>query len=424
MELQLGYEILESYKRLSYKEWYALAEFVDNSTQSYRNNRSELDEIYRAEDAILTVQIAYDNSKENGFISIIDNALGMNYDQLQKALILGKKPDNNRERSKYGLGLKTAAFWFGDQWKIETTKLGESKKFKVTVDLQEILKEEQQYNEKTENIESGSEKFIPQLKFEEIPCSVEEHGTSVYITKLNRRLTPARANKSKEYLRSIYRCDLGKSTLVLFFQGEELTWSMDEIMNRIRIDRESGEKLYREFNFTVNDKNVHGWEGVLKHGSRSDAGFALLQSDRVIQQYKPSMLFGEQEGGINDLVNQRLFEEIFLDGFDVSHTKDEILFTDDEELLLDQKLYDELAHLKRSASEFRIQNDEAKEINIPEIVSEIVSKFNNTEFRAAVFKKDVLPDEVVEKTNEELYNRLVNTEPRIITAYIDDLYQL
>ena len=48
MQLQFGLDAIRNYRRLSYKPWYALAEFVDNSTQSYFNNQSVLDDAYEA----------------------------------------------------------------------------------------------------------------------------------------------------------------------------------------------------------------------------------------------------------------------------------------------------------------------------------------------------------------------------------------
>ena len=38
-QLVLGLDVIRSYKRLSYTIWHAIAEFIDNSTQSYFNNR-------------------------------------------------------------------------------------------------------------------------------------------------------------------------------------------------------------------------------------------------------------------------------------------------------------------------------------------------------------------------------------------------
>ena len=43
MKLELGLDVLRWYKRLPYKPWHALAEFVDNSTQSYFNNKAALE---------------------------------------------------------------------------------------------------------------------------------------------------------------------------------------------------------------------------------------------------------------------------------------------------------------------------------------------------------------------------------------------
>ena len=56
LHLQIGPEVIKSYKRLAYTPWHALAEFVDNSTQSYFNNRKELDKEF-GEKEELTVSI-------------------------------------------------------------------------------------------------------------------------------------------------------------------------------------------------------------------------------------------------------------------------------------------------------------------------------------------------------------------------------
>ncbi len=50
-QLILGFEAIRSYKRLSYDPWSALAEFVDNSTQSYFNNRKVLDQAFAREES-------------------------------------------------------------------------------------------------------------------------------------------------------------------------------------------------------------------------------------------------------------------------------------------------------------------------------------------------------------------------------------
>ena len=41
--LKVGPEVITTYRRLAYEPWYAIAEFVDNSTQSYFDNKEILD---------------------------------------------------------------------------------------------------------------------------------------------------------------------------------------------------------------------------------------------------------------------------------------------------------------------------------------------------------------------------------------------
>src|SRR5882672_37374 len=109
MKLKLGPEIISSYKRLAYHAWYALAEFVDNSTQAYFNNRAILDPVYARERTKLTVEITTGSDTGGEFIRIADNSIGMSEHELKNAVYIGKPPLDIRGRSRYGLGLKTGA---------------------------------------------------------------------------------------------------------------------------------------------------------------------------------------------------------------------------------------------------------------------------------------------------------------------------
>ncbi|MBI3234311.1 MAG: ATP-binding protein [Bacteroidetes bacterium] len=422
MSLLLGYEILESYKRLSYKDWFAFAEFIDNSTQSLRNHKQELTSILEDEGKILTVDIDYNNSKTDGFIKITDNAFGMDENELMRALILGKRPVNDKERSKYGLGMKTAAFWFGDAWEIKTTQFGNDKIFSIRIDLDEILQQEKKYYESIKNGEQQLEQFKPKLNFVSTDCDVKEHGTTIIISKLNRTITPAKANKCQEYLRSIYRVDLVRNNLDLIFKGEHLTWDQNAIFKKLLHDSED-KPYYRNLSFIINGKKVNGWAGVLKKGGRQIAGFSLLQADRVIQgwpnNYKNSTLFGDQEGGINNLVNQRLFGELNLDGFEVSHTKDEILFTDNEEAELDNQLLSELGDYKKIAEDYRARKEVGFDFELA--VNQILASINQPEIKKTIFQKEVLPKEILEKTDTETITRLLKSESKTFKALIGDL---
>lgn len=333
MKLQLGPQIISSYHRLSYKVWYALAEFIDNSTQAYFNNQEALDAAYKREKTQLTVSITYGHDEMGEFIRITDNSIGMSKSDLERAVIVGKPPANPTGRSKYGLGLKTGACWFGDHWTVTTKKLGSPTKHKITVDVRKVARN------------------ILTLPYKHWDAELQDHYTIIKIRELHRRITGRTVKMVKDYLRSLYRVDIGNGTLVLKWNGEALSWDTD-IDSKLVTGRNK-RKWKRTFNFEVNGKRVHGWAGVLEKGTRRNAGFSIIQSGRVVvgwpKSYRPFTLFGSQEGGSNDLVNQRLVGELFFEGFEVSHTKDDIQYKEGEQDKLEVLLLKKLGDLRKMA---------------------------------------------------------------------------
>src|SRR5258706_14794727 len=101
--------VINSYKRLAYTPWHAIAEFIDNSTQSFFNNRKVLEEANRGLSRPLEVKVDYDVS--TGVFRIEDNAMGMSFDELASALHVSRPPKNANGRSQFGMGMKTAASW-------------------------------------------------------------------------------------------------------------------------------------------------------------------------------------------------------------------------------------------------------------------------------------------------------------------------
>ncbi|MDP8208119.1 MAG: ATP-binding protein [Candidatus Electryonea clarkiae] len=411
MKLGLGPEIIGSYKRLSYKEWYGLAEFVDNSTQAYFNNKSELDEEFKKSGDILTVRIDLPEDENGKFLRISDNSIGMSEDELSDAVTIGKPPEYTGGRSKYGLGMKTAAFWFGDSWTIETTKLNDKSIHKVEVDLGKIIDHDLDLNHSHEETES-----------------LDSHFTVIEIRNLHRGFYGNTVFKIKEYLRSIYREDIKKQTLNLYWRNELLVWDWEENIDKRLIRDSQGNKTKRIFSFSIGDKNVNGWAGVFAKGSRSDAGFSIIQSDRVIRgwpdTYRPETIFGRHEGGTNDLINQRLVGVIFLEGFDVSHTKDEILFAEDEKEILENNLLEELGDYRKLAETFRKYNSDermASEPNFRASINEFESELNSPEILNAVHNLIIPPTELISKTNRSVKELIVKTSEPDLEVTIQDL---
>lgn len=408
MEFSLGPEIITSYKRLSYTIWYALAEFVDNSTQSYFDNRQLLDEVYNKEGKQLDVKISNGVDDEGAYIRIEDNSIGMSYDELQNAVILGLPPKNRTGRSKYGLGLKTAACWFGDEWTIRTKKYNEREEHSIFVDVEKIAKDQRD------------------LRHQSAKVDKELHYTVITIRKLHRNIQKRTITKIKNYLKSIYRIDLTNNALRLYWQEELLVWDYDEMIYSKLIKTQTGQPTKREFEFKVNNKNVRGWCGVYDAGGRSVAGFSIIQSDRVIvgwpQAYKPVLIFGDQEGGRNDLINQRIVGELFLDEFDVSHTKDEILFAEDEEEILENELVSKIEDFIQLARSHRKSITNNADNFIDAALNIIEKEIESDELRFNVFQKPVPPIEMIAESNRIIGEEVIkkNLNPSL-SVTIDNL---
>jgi len=337
MELKLGPEIISSYKRLAYKVWFALAEFVDNSTQAYFNNKTLLDRVYRQTGETLTVQIDAGTDSEGEYIRVKDNSIGMSETELKNAVIIGRPPANSTGRSRYGLGLKTGACWFGDLWTVKTKKLGDRTVHRITVNVPSV---------------ANNHLDLPHKKTR---ARAAEHYTIVEIRRLHRHIAGRTVGKVKDYLRSLYRVDIREQRLILKWNGKPLGWDSD--INERLYKTEDGKPAKKKFRFRIGRKRVSGWAGVLANGSRKEAGLSVIQADRVItgwpDSYRPGTIYGYQEGGSNDLVNQRLVGELFLKGFEVSHTKDQILFDGSDQELLEKQLRRELAGLRQLALSYR-----------------------------------------------------------------------
>ena len=327
MKLEIGLNAISSYRRMDYTIWYALAEFVDNSTQSYFDNRAALDEAFD-DDENLEVRIAYD--RDDDFMRISDNAMGMNEEELKRALRVAVPPEEPYGRCRYGMGMKTAACWIGNTWTIRTKKLGETSELTVTVDVEKVAGG----NANLETKKSGGH-------------DKDLHYTILEIRDLNRPFRGRTIGKIKQYLGSMYRQDLSDGILTLSYDGEDLVWHGFD--DKLRVNK-AGERIRKEFSFKVDEKPVRGWAGVLHKGSRKDVGFSILHSNRVVKgwpdSWRPERIFGNNT---NNLLNQRLLGEIHLDAFEVTHTKDGIQWYGGEQEAVEKKLEEAITDLIATA---------------------------------------------------------------------------
>ena len=395
IQLELGLSVIQSYKRLSYTPWHAIAELVDNATQSYFNNRAILDEAFSAENGGLVIGVVYQR-EGGGLLRVSDNAMGMSHAELTRALKVGFPPENTSGRSKYGMGMKTASCWIGNTWRVRTKKLGETTEHSVTVDVDRIA--------------SGDN----DLEHQEVAGRPEnDHYTVIEIWDHNQVFQGRTLGKIRDFLRSIYRQDLRHSWATIEWQGSSLQWNDADFQF---LQARDGSTYRKEFDFLVAGKRVQGWVGVLGRGSRTDAGFSILHSDRVVrgwpEGWRPETIYGFQ--GRNDLINQRLIGEIHLNDFEVSHTKDDILWQGDEQEEVEKLLARECADYIEIARRYRRGRDfpgGPTELEVQTAIEVLQQELSSTDVLDTISLEIVPPPEVVAQAQEHLKQSVFNREP-------------
>lgn len=400
IEIRIGADAILSYQRLAYTPWHAIAEFVDNSTQSYFNHQEVLDEALVEEGEQLRISIVYDRDREGGLLRVADNSIGMSYEELQRAMHVALPPANTSGRSKYGMGLKTAACWIGNRWRVRTKKLGETVEHEVTVDVNRIA---QGTND------------LGYVRREGKPES--EHYTLVEITDHNRRFQGRTIAKIREYLGSMYREDLRCGFLRLEWDGLTINWVEPELLKA-----NDGQDFRKEFRFEVDAEAVWGWVGILANGTRSRAGFSIIHSGRVVkgwpESWRPASLYGQLLGS-NDLVNQRLVGEIHLDGFQVSHTKDDILWLGDQEDEVERLLLEHVGDVREFAKIPKKNRDGEigpSEAETKAAVDEMQRELQSPQVVDKVMIDDVPPEEVIAAAIDHVTEAATRKQPTLSAA--------
>lgn len=339
-----------TYKRISYEAWTALAEFVDNSTQSYYDHKKELQETKYWKS--LVIEIDYiENSESGDELIITDNAFGMDYQDFQRAIILDRPPMKTSGRNEFGMGLKAAACWFGNLWSVESTALGSNMKYKTEVDIESLIKYKNE-----------------EIDVEETEVNRKEHYTIVRIKKLNKKIKGKRIEKKiHELLSSIYRVDLRSGEVEIYYNGVLLEFP--EVSPHID---KNGKEWKKEINFNIPykdgmDLNVRGYIGIRIPGSPKNAGYTLIRRGRVIvggpeKNYRPSEIFGLS----NSYRYQRLYGELEMDDWPVTQAKDAFDWSNED---LEAKFIEKLNEL---SEEFKLEAEDIRvreKVNINDVAS-------------------------------------------------------
>lgn len=335
--------VLSVLKHLNYKPWFALAEFVDNAIQSAVNNERQLREVM-GKDYRLRVEIEI-SPDDGGQITVRDNAGGIAVSDFQRAFRPADIPPDRSGLCEFGMGMKSAAFWFAPRWSVRTSALGEAVERQVNLDIHSILADK-----------------LEDLDVIERRADADAHFTELVLTGLHQTPQGRTLGKIQEHLCSIYRVYLLEGTLELHFNGNLLTYSAPGVLKAPHFKTPSGPSVTwrKEIDFDFGQGlRAHGFAALFDVASTTKAGFALFRRKRLIQGsadegFRPHAIFGNP----NDYTFQRLFGELHLEGFDVSHTKDGFRWDDNEEpflQLLQQHLDDDPLPLLKQAEGHRVR---------------------------------------------------------------------
>ena len=341
VNIRPGVSVLSVLSHLNYSPWFALAEFVDNSVQSYLANRQHLEDIWGV-DFQLQVKIDFDSSAP-AKITVRDNAAGIAIDDFPRAFRPAIAPTDRSGLCEFGMGMKSAACWFAPRWTVRTKSIDDFHERTVKFNIDQIV------TDSIEELDIVKRDSEPGVHYTEIALETPHH------MPVGRTVA-----KIKEHLTDIYRVFIRNGDLELFFNGELLSYEEPKLLCAPYYKEPDSEEVlwHKEVEFDFGDGlSVRGFAGLRDPGSFSKSGFALFRRGRLIQGsadegYRPPLIFG----GPGSHRSLRLFGELHLEGFEVSHTKDGFRWDENEEPfleLLKEHLNEDGKPLLRQADGYR-----------------------------------------------------------------------
>lgn len=309
-EMQI-YRVLQ---HLSYGVETALAELIDNSIQSYVDGRN----ISSDEDLgkYLSVRVDVDGDT----ITLTDDACGINLEDMQRAVKPGFESNHpSNSLSVYGIGMKSAALWFSEDWSIKTSVEGENYCLNFNFDLQKILNN----HSSTENVIVDNE-------------DVDKHYTIITLKRVTRI-------ESKDYyestvlpflleifvkFRHFLNIDVYYNNVLLKPKSKKLLLDVPKahiypVVNSSGIIIGGTPVEWRvDFDFLYKCRAVRGFILLMEVGGYGQPGIRLLRNNRVIEGTSvypnvPDNLLGTR----NKYAAQRIYGELELDDFPVDFMK-------------------------------------------------------------------------------------------------------
>ena len=329
-------DIYKTFKNYNYRVGTAIPEFVDNSIQSFRNNEKIYNEAAKKGKVIEKSITLIFNKKEKKII-IRDSAFGMTIEDIPSAFKLKSNDGKKTGLNEFGMGLKTAAFWFGDSLKVVTKSPRSKDGFSVEMNMAQLT--------------SGISEIPIKVSKEYINRWGLNNGTVIIISDIdrNRDLSNTQLKKVVQTLASKYRRDVLNGNIEFRTYSIEANGDTIDLNYWIRTSKKkimekkdihSGEVLRFEPTKRWQDEktdnghetkvafsvehfgdtyNVNGEFFMRAVGSRPEAGIDLFRRGRIIEEKNKEFI-----KGAGSYEYQRINGYLELDDFPVTQAKDRI----------------------------------------------------------------------------------------------------
>lgn len=355
VSIALQPSVYRTFRALNNTVALTLSEYVDNSVQSYIDNKLALHQ----NDSSYKFHVSVNVDHINGHIIISDNAAGIDYNNYLRAFQPANIPLDNTSLNEFGMGMKTASVWLADKWSVRTKALGEEVERFVEFDLNKVIEEEKE-----------------ELVVKEYIRSKKEHYTHIVLTELSHNApTKNQMDKIRRHLSSIYRVFLRDKEISITINGEELVAPNYDILQAPYFKTPNGKEIIwkKDIDFSLGKYKANGYIAILKAIQNNANGLVLLRRGRVIvggdERFFPSSIFGSP----GNFRYKRLFGELHLEGFDVTFNKNGFIDEDNLNTFIEalrEELKDPEFNIFSQADNYRVKT---KEENF-KIAAKIVKK--------------------------------------------------
>lgn len=344
VSIALQPSVYNTFRALNNTVALTLSEYVDNSVQSYLDNKQRL--LENNSTYVFSVSIEVDQKGKQ--IIIKDNAAGIDFENYLRAFEPANIPSDNTKLNEFGMGMKTASVWLANKWSVRTKALGESVERFTEFDLHKVI------------AENKEELIVIESQMDE-----KSHYTEIILSELSHNSPSSnQMDKVRRHLSSIYRFFLRNREIEIIVNGEYLHAPSYEILE-VPYFNDTNSKTFlwkKDIDFQLGKYKAKGFIAILKTIQNNANGLVLLRRGRVIvggddDRFFPFSIFGSS----GNFRYKRLFGELELEGFNVTFNKNG--FVDEENLnafidALREELKDPGFNLLSQADNYRVKTKE------------------------------------------------------------------